>query len=334
MVDTRDSQESPTHGSGRSWRRRATDWVLLTGDRTAVAAVFTSFFFVFFTLVRTLPIVPLLEIQALFYVYSALITGNFTLITVVVSINQLLLSRELQTPGELRTQIENVIEYRRDVEAAAGDVAPVQPLGFLRFLIEAAREQAQRLGGLVRTGGGGRPEEEAIVDEVSEITEEMDRIGALLREQDTGTINVLGVLLRSNYAREIHRLREIEHRYEERIADSTRDSITELIDRLQEIDIARQYFKTIYFQQELSSLSRVLLYAGLPAMAVSIGTLLALTVPVSAPGLIPYRNLLLPISLTIGVVPLSILCSYIVRTATITKLTAATLPFTTPEQER
>ncbi|MEM4780288.1 MAG: hypothetical protein QXG03_01790 [Halalkalicoccus sp.] len=69
-------------------------------------------------------------------------------------------------------------------------------------------------------------------------------------------------------------------------------------------------------------------------MAVSIESLLALTVPTSAPGLIPHLNLLLPASLTVGVVSLSVLCSYIFRTVTITKLTAATIPFTTPEQER
>ncbi len=38
--------------------------------------------------------------------------------------------------------------------------------------------------------------------------------------------------------------------------------------------------------------------------------------------------------LTIGLVPLSIFCSFILRTATVTRRTAATLPFTSPEQER
>lgn len=65
--------------------------------------------------------VPLLDAQALFYAYSGLIAGSLTLITVVVSINQLLISQELQTPDELHPQIESVVRYRDTVEEAAGN---------------------------------------------------------------------------------------------------------------------------------------------------------------------------------------------------------------------
>ncbi|MFC7007356.1 hypothetical protein [Halalkalicoccus salilacus] len=274
-----------------------------------------------------------MDLQALFYVYSGLITGNFTLITVVVSINQLLLSRELQTPGELRTQIENVIEYRRDVEGAADEIVPVQPLGFLRLLVEATREQAQRLGEFSRNDAvqaGG----DELASEATRLTEQMDQIDTLLRESETGTINVLLTLLRTNYAQEINRLRMTKERFEEDLSPPIHDSIDEVIDRLQEIDVARQYFKAIYFQQELASLSRILLYVGLPAVAIATATLLVLTLPASEPEAIRHVDVLLPVSLAVGFLPLSILCSYILRTATVTNLTAATLPFTTPEQEQ
>ncbi|WP_336363586.1 hypothetical protein [Halalkalicoccus salilacus] len=293
----------------------------------------TSLFFGFFSSLSILNVVPLLDLQALFYVYSGLITGNFTLITVVVSINQLLLSRELQTPGELRTQIENVIEYRRDVEGAADEIAPVQPLGFLRLLVEATREQAQRLGGFSRNDAvqaGG----DELASEATRLTEQMDQIDTLLRESETGTINVLLTLLRTNYAQEINRLRMTKERFEEDLSPPVHDSIDEVIDRLQEIDVARQYFKAIYFQQELASLSRILLYVGLPAVAIATATLLVLTLPASEPEAIRHVDVLLPVSLAVGFLPLSILCSYILRTATVTNLTAATLPFTTPEQEQ
>lgn len=295
--------------------------------------VITSLFFGFFSSLSILNVVPLFDLQALFYVYSGLITGNFTLITVVVSINQLLLSRELQTPGELRTQIENVIEYRRDVEGAADEIAPVQPLGFLRLLVEATREQAQRLGGFSRNDAV-QAEGDEIASEATRLTEQMDQINTLLRESETGTINVLLTLLRTNYAQEINRLRIIKERFEGKLSPPVHDSIDEVIDRLQEIDVARQYFKAIYFQQELSSLSRILLYVGLPAVAIATATLLVLTLPASEPEAIRHVDVLLPVSLAVGFLPLSILCSYILRTATVTNLTAATLPFTTPEQEQ
>lgn len=308
-------------------------WVLLDGDRSAVAVVLSGLLLGFFVALFALNAVPLLDVQALFYVFGGLISGNLTLITVVVSINQLLLSRELQTPGELRTQIRNVVEYRRDVEEATDEIAPVEPQGFLRLLAEATREEAQRLGGLARDGAVHAGEDE-IETEVSELTERMDRLDSLLRESDEDTITVLSLLLETNYARNINRLRRIKEEYRKELADSAHETIDDIIDRLQEIDVARQYFKSIYLQQELSSLSRLLLYIGVPAVATAVGSLLLLTVPANVPGALFYPAIFLPLSLTIGFSPLVILCSYILRMATVTNLTAATLPFTTPEQER
>lgn len=98
--------------------------------------------------------------------------------------------------------------------------------------------------------------------------------------------------------------------------------------------MARQYFKTIYLQQELSRLSRLLLYVGLPAVVVALLSLLLLTVPAGAPVVAPRPYVFLPVSLTAGTLPLAVLCSYTLRMATVTNLTAATLPFTMPERER
>lgn len=163
----------------------------------------------------------------------------------------------------------------------------------------------------------------------------MDRIDELLIESETGTFSVLSLMLETNYAEQINDLRTIREEHKSDFSDEVHESIDELVDRLQEIDIARQYFKSIYMQQELSALSRVLLYAGLPAVGIAIGTLLSLTVPASEPAAVPTNlRTLVPVTLVIGLLPLSILCSFFLRTATMTKLTAATLPFTTPEQEQ
>lgn len=162
----------------------------------------------------------------------------------------------------------------------------------------------------------------------------MDRVDALLEESDTGTFSVLSVMLETNYAEQINRLRVVRAEHGADLPDALDESIDDLIDRIQEIDVARQYFKAVYLQQELSSLSRSLLYAGLPAVAVAIAALLALTVPTNEPQATVGFRLLAGGALTVGLVPLAILGSFILRTATVTRLTAATLPFTTPEQER
>lgn len=309
------------------------DSVLLGANRSLVAAGIAVVFASFFTVIISLPIVPLADLQALFYAYSALTTGNLTLITVIVSLNQLLLSRELQTPDEVRDQIESVLDYRTNIEDATDRVAPVKPLGFLRLLVEATRQEAQRLGGLAKDDVVQSGHDE-IEDVVTDLTAEMDRIDELLLESDAGTFSVLSLMLVSNYAEHINDLRTVHKTYGDDFADEVHDSIEKLVERLQEIDIARQYFKSIYMQQELASLSRVLLYAGLPAVAIGMVSILVLTVPASNPARVPYLPVVLPISLTVGLLPLSILASFFLRTATVTRLTAATLPFTTPEQEQ
>lgn len=329
----RDATTGGRTGPDTYWGR-VTEWALLTGDRIRVALCLIVLCGVFFGLLVTVDLGPLLNTQSLFYAYSGLVAGNLTLITVVVSINQLLLSRVLNTPGEHQQQMKSVIEYRSEIEEATDRIAPVTPLEFLRLLIEGTREDAQRLGGFARDGVVHEGSEE--IDEVvSTLTEQMDRINSLLTESDSGTFSVLSTMFETNYAQQINHLRQLQTEHDTEFADVVHDSIDELIDRLQEIDVAREYFKTIYFQQELSSLSRWLLYAGLPAVAVALASLLILTVPTAQPVLtaVPL-DIFVPVTVTVGFLPLSVLASFIWRTATVTNLTAATLPFTTPEQER
>lgn len=312
--------------------RASVDWLLLRGNRTVVSLGIVGSLLVFFGGLMVANLFPLLDHQSMYYVYGGLISGNLTLITVVVSVNQLLLSRELSTPGELQSQISNVVEFRRDVEDAAGRVAPVEPLEFLRLIVEATRQQAQALGGM--TSGPEGTDDDRIGDTVETVTEEMDRIDRLLDEHSSSTIDVLSTMLTTNYAREINNLRRAKRDFGGDPPDSVEQAIDGLIERLQYIDIARQYFKTVYFKQELSSFSRILLLTGLPAEAIAITTLLLMTVPTSNPFAIANLDVLVPVTITLALAPLAVLAAFILRTATVNLRTAATVPFTAPEQEK
>lgn len=312
--------------------RAGRDWLLLRGNRTAVSLGVVGLFLVFFGGLMFANVFPILNHQSMYYVYSGLISGNLTLITVVVSVNQLLLSRELNTPGELQSQISNVVEFRRDVEDAAGRVAPVEPLEFLRLIVEATRQQAQALGGM--TSGPTGTDDDPIQNTVETVTGEMDRIDRLLDEHSSSTIDVLSAMLTTNYARQINDLRRAKHESQGDLSDSAEQAIDDLIERLQYIDVARQYFKTVYFKQELSSFSRILLLTGLPAEAIAITTLLLMTVPTSDPFAIANLDVLVPVTIALALAPLAVLAAFILRTATVNMRTAATVPFTAPEQEK
>ena len=228
------SQEQITVKIDDSTLTRATDWLLLKGGRVTVALGFAGILLAFFAVFSATGLAPMTDVQSLFYAYSALVGGNITLVTVVVSLNQLLLSRELQTPGEVRSQIDNAIDYRSEVEAVTGKIAPVEPVGFLQLLVEGAREEAQRLGGLARDDAGQVIYQE-IDDEVAEFTAQMDDIDALLEESGGDTVGVLAVLLETNYAHDINRLRQLKDRHAGERDEATASAIDDLTDRLLEI---------------------------------------------------------------------------------------------------
>lgn len=315
-----------------SWWKQRYEWIVLHGSRVIVAFGITGLFLLFFSALEWFGAIPLLDSQALFYIYSGIIGGNLTLITVVVSINQLLLSRELRTPGEIQSQIGEMIDYRQEVENPTGEIAPAHPFEFLRLLVETTREETQKLGGFARDGVVESGSDE-ILDEVEALTEHMDTIDVLIQASETRTITVLSVLVNEDYAQQINRLRQIKMRYEEDFSDVVGETINDLVDRIRELAVARHYLQSIYLKQELSTLSRALLYAGLPAEAIATACLLTLTVPTEDSTTLHELSLALPVSLTIGFIPLAVLSSFILRTVTVTERNAATIPFEALDQE-
>lgn len=201
-------------------------------------------------------------------------------------------------------------------------------MGFLRLVVENTRKTAQELGGLTDD------EVYAEVDAaVSEVTQQVDRADELLQASDASTFRVLSATLTTNYARDINRLRRIKSEYGESLPPHVGESIDLLIDHLREIDIARQYFKSIYLEQQLAELSRLLFYVGLPSVAVVAASLFFFTAPIGVSAPPPYHTVLLPATVTAGLAPISVLFAYVLCIATVTQRTAATVPFTTPEQE-
>ncbi|WP_249038868.1 hypothetical protein [Haloterrigena salifodinae] len=125
MVDsTGESDANPVSGIGIDDLKQ---WILLDGNRFLLAAVLAAAFALALLSLTISNLAPLADPQSLFDAFSGLISGNFTLITVVVSINQLLLSRELKSPGELESEIEETADYREVVESVTNRPVPAEP---------------------------------------------------------------------------------------------------------------------------------------------------------------------------------------------------------------
>ncbi|GAA0238973.1 hypothetical protein GCM10009000_063200 [Halobacterium noricense] len=99
-----------------------------------------------------------------------------------------------------------------------------------------------------------------------------------------------------------------------------------MIELLQLFNIAQEHFKTIYLQRELTRFSQLTIYCGIPAVlaavliAVLYGDIGGATITVMC---LSYVASFLA---TLVFVPLILLAAYILRTATLTRRTAATGP--------
>lgn len=336
--NTLDADAARIESGSRRILNRLQEWFFLRASRPLIAGLVAAALAALVFGLWTAGFVPLIERQPTFYVLGGLISGNLTVITVVVSINQLLLSRELSTPEALESQMEGVIEYRKDVEAAADRVAPVEPLGFLRLLFDNTRTEAQKLGGMNRADASGSEGldggiHEEVDDLVRDLTDHVDAVDELLDRSGVSTFHVLSATLTTNYAHHINHLRRLRHDHGDELADGTMEYINALIDRLQQIDVARQYFKSIYLQQELSRLSRMLFYTGIPAEAAAVVALLGHTAS-GGVGVSGWLATTVLVTVVVGLLPICTLFAYIARISTVTQRTAATIPFTTPTQEK
>ncbi|ELY85604.1 hypothetical protein [Natrialba taiwanensis] len=329
MVDLTSDEGSPSQPESRSITR----WFLLDGNRFVIAAGIAITFGVASLFLSLTHVALLSNTQPLFYVFSGLIAGNMTLITVVVSINQLLLSRELQSPGELTSQIEETVDFRQEVEEVADTAAPAVPAGFLRLVVESARQETVRLDDAATKSD---VLSEDVRDEISDVTDDLtialDRIEQHIDKSDTGIFDALSTTIESNFAREIYRLERARRTAGSDLPPAIDTAFEDLRNRLREMDITRQYLKSVYLQVELSRLSRYLFYAGVPAIGVAIAVLFSLTGPTGLPFGSQVRLVVFPSAVAIGGLPLALLFSYILRTAMVAEQTAAITPFTTGQK--
>lgn len=309
------------------------EWFVLVGDRLVLTAVLLAVFAVCVVALQYTSVVIVTDTTQMLYLFQALVGGNMTLVTIVLSINQLVLSRELKTPRELHDQIETVIDYRNSVSETTGASAPPPtPADFLSVLLDGTRDTAHRLGDTVTDTD--HAELVADVDDlVSKITGHIDHISDVLDRSQGGVFSALAVTLETNYSHQLNEAFRIKMEYTDELSSTTKETLDDLTQNLKQVDIARQYFKSIYIQSELARLSKILLFVGVPAIG---SALLLLLVYASTPEPLAttgYLKIAVPVVVILGFLPLAVLFSFLLRIATVAEHTVAITPFTTPTQE-
>ncbi|ELZ34091.1 hypothetical protein C474_04000 [Halogeometricum pallidum JCM 14848] len=262
---------------------------------------------------------------------GVLITG----MTLVVSINQLVLSEEFGSLGRQRERMDKSMAFRKDSEREFQWTGPPEPERFLSTLINTSVDRAKAVQEAVK--GSSDQRLRSRVDQlVDRIATSADEITDELEDAPFGEFTIMQAALSYNYSWKIYLVRRLYWEHQEHLSENERGAINDLVDILELFGPAEEFFKAHYLQWELVNLSRRILVTGLPALIVSIfGALYLKPDIVSGTVLgVPVLVWLINGGVTFALIPFFIFTAYVLRTASIAKESGAIGPFVLHESER
>lgn len=307
------------------------DWLVIEGHRGVVAATVLVAGTLVVTAIQLAEVGPQVSTSAFTNLFSAFLAGNLTLITVVLSINQLVLSRSMRSPRELRDEISAAIDYRDEVQDQTYQfVSPDDSTYFLHLLLDS-------VGHHVGTLQEARDDEvdaelrDALAELVDTITAHVGEMNASLVEADVGQFQSLTMILRHDVGEQINRCRLVQHRFGDELNAETDETLDAIQSRLELFEVARQYFMTIYLTEELAQFSRTILYVGFPPVVGAISMLFLLGDVTG--GTTTTNSTTLPVlsAVLLSFAPLAVLFSYVLRISTLAEFSSAISPFTTTD---
>ena len=312
-------------------------WLMLNTDRTLVAGGLLAVLFVSLVALGTLLPTPAFALltagdphETLF---NGLVAATITGVTLVLTLSQLVLAQELGAVGDQRERMEGAMRFREDaVDAAGMDVAPAEPSAFLRGLVGATEDQANALADTAPDGEAG----DAVAEYVENVTGNASEVADQLDGAQFGTFEVVWAALNYNYSWKIYEGERLRAEHGDALSADADATLDDLLATLELFGPAREHFKTLYFEWELSELSRTLLYAAVPALATAIGALLLFD-PSAYPGAtfgISHALVVVSTATTVTLLPFALLLAYILRIITITKRTLSIGPFVLRETDR
>lgn len=310
------------------FRYDAREWVVMSGDRLLVSLLGVVVLLMLFLLVAFSGYAPLQKETPILFFLFAIISANFTLIAIVTSLSQFVLSRRLESPGEIRTKTNETLSYRRDVGETIGQqIMPVRPDAFFLTLYEHVHDELGRLEGASDQGRTRRAREE-LHDLTTGLQTHVDYVIDLLQRPASGLKHALFTSLSADYEEDVHRTWYLQTEHSDEFTAAVADPLERLTETLEHIEVASRMFRTIFIESEVAELSRFLLYIGLPVQIAAVMVMLLYTIPSTQPPL-PDSTLriLIPAITTAGFTPFIVLTSYVVRLTVVARRTADTFPF-------
>jgi len=344
MTETETSDDTPSDTMERRGEEsRLKLRILMGANRWVVAGGVVAVFFLGVVLAAT--VLPNRAVVAsgdpVETLFQALVTATITGVTLVVSINSLVLSQELGTLGDQRDRIEGAMSFRGDAEDAFdADVAPSTPATFLAELLDAIDAESVRLSEAVEAAEAQGTDTGELNGYAADLRQHAAAVSSDLSDSQFGTFGVVSTALNFNYSWKIHearRLRAAMSETDESAADadaeSTRtlwEALDSIVDLLVLFGAAREHIKTLYFRWELVDLSRAMLYSAVPATLVAAIVLLfngALSTFSASTFGITHYVWVVALATSVALSPFAILLSFVLRIGTVAKRTLSIGPF-------
>ncbi|PSQ13980.1 hypothetical protein BRC99_03425 [Halobacteriales archaeon QS_7_69_60] len=259
--------------------------------------------------------------------FQSLIGATVTGVTLVLTLNQLVLSQELGALDDQYDRMEGAMTFREEVGDLIGETPPAEPSAFLCVLIEAIADRARAVGEAVDDG------DEDAQHLVDVTTGNADAVLDRLDGAEFGEFEVVQRSLDFNYSWKLYATNRLT---DERRSEEAQEALEDLSEALGLFGPAREHFKTLYFQSELINLSRTVLNVSVPSLVTATAFTLLFD-PKNYPGTVlglDVAVLLVAAAAAIAVAPFAVLLAYILRIATITRRTLAIGPFVLRDSER
>ncbi len=323
-------------------RHRLVRWLLIDGNRLAVAGLTVGVMFGLLLAINPFPSVTSPNATTLFYLFSSLLGGNLNLLTVVVAINQLVYSRELNSTGKLRSEIQDIDELRQSVaEAADRAVAPIAPAEFVRVLTDEIANDLDRLASTVdlnAPAGTSTSVDARLQLLLGMLRDQLDAVTEYLDQSHAKTVDVLEATLAIDVSEANYLVSSVQNQETRQLPGRARETLDSLGTRLEQLVLVRNHFESIYTQENLAKMSRQLLFVGVPVeFLMGIMLLWFVGVPVEflmgimllwfvgllgpiAPAALP--SFVVYLLMALGLAPLAVVFAFVIRAVTIARQTA------------
>lgn len=185
------------------------------------------------------------ETNAAKTLFSSLLSGAILLVSVVVSINSVVLSQEMTELEDQQTRIDASMGYHRETEKyIEAEITPARPADFLRAVLYALPTQTATLVDIAADSPN-----EAFQEDVKEfadsVAEGIDDARDTLATARMDSFRVLLAGLNYNYSGQLHAARGLRHRYGDDLSEETQDVVDEMVSTLKHIGTGRECFKSL-----------------------------------------------------------------------------------------